>query len=597
MYKKRYIKSLYALYGYFCTNFKDMKLNINFKIYKRSLKEDLMGALLAAIIGLPMGLAFGVQSGLGAEAGIYTAIILAFVASIFGGTKTLITDPTGPMTVVAATIVTLGLTTAGGDMENAWPLIVGTFALAGVFQIIFGILDFGKLVKYMPYPVLSGFMAGIGVIIISVQLFPILGYESPKGFLSIITTIDEPLSNINSEALILGGLTIGMIYLLPLITKKIPSILVALIFGTGISVVLQMDVPVIGSIPSAMPTFHLQELWSLQLSDLQLMITPAIMLGGLGVIDSLLTSVVADNLTKTKHNSRWTVIGQGVGNIITGLFGGLPGAGATMGTVTNIKAGAQTKLSGMMKGVFLLIIVIGVADYVELIPMAVLAGILITIGIDIIDYKGITMLLKVPKQDAIVWAIVLLVTLFDNLLDAVGVGFALASILFIGRMSKMMSRANSRQSLYDLVKRGDISEQLAKSIHVLNLQGPLFFGFTDQFREQCNSINGVKVVILRMDGVPFLDQSGLVTLEGAIKEWHDRNIKVYITGANHEVLHMLRKVKLIPSVIREDDCYDRLTNCVRDIQGTLVEKSSMDKFDKILSEQKVLEREFELELH
>ncbi|MEM9545348.1 MAG: SulP family inorganic anion transporter [Bacteroidota bacterium] len=571
-----------------------MMPKINVETYKKSFREDMTGALLAAIIGLPMGLAFGVQSGLGAEAGIYTAIILAFVASLFGGTKTLITDPTGPMTVVAATIVTMGLTSAGGDMANAWPLIIGTFALAGVFQIIFGVLDFGKLVKFMPYPVLSGFMAGIGVIIISVQLFPMLGYDSPKGFLNIITQIDVPLSNINYQSLMLGSITIGIIYLLPLVTKKIPSILVALIVGTGLSVAFGMNVPVIGSIPRAMPTFHFGELFSLQMSDLQLMITPAIMLGGLGVIDSLLTSVVADNLTKTKHNSRWTVIGQGVGNIVTSLFGGLPGAGATMGTVTNIKAGAQTRLSGIMKGVFLLLIVIGVADYVELIPTAVLAGILITIGLGIIDYKGVKMLLKVPKQDAIVWAIVLLVTLFDNLLDAVGVGFALASILFIGRMSKMMSRTHSTKTLHDLVKQGEIPEQLAKSIYVLNLQGPLFFGFTDQFREHCSSINGVTAVILRMHNVPFLDQSGLVTLEGAIKEWHERGIQVYITGANSEMLHLLRKVNLIPSVIHEDNCYDELITCIRDIQSKIDEKDSLEQIEEVLLDRHVFEKKMEL---
>ena len=554
----------------------------------------MMGALLAAIIGLPMGLAFGVQSGLGAEAGIYTAIILAFVASLFGGTKTLITDPTGPMTVVAATIVTMGLTSSGGDMTNALPLILGTFVLAGIFQVIFGILDFGKLVKFMPYPVLSGFMAGIGVIIISVQLFPILGHTSPKGFLNIISQIDEPVSNLNYQAFLLGAITIAIIYLLPLITKKVPSILAALVVGTGLSVAFQMNVPVIGSIPRALPTFHISELFNLKLSDLSLMITPAIMLGGLGVIDSLLTSVVADNLTKTKHNSRWTVIGQGVGNIITSLFGGLPGAGATMGTVTNIKAGAQTKLSGIMKGVFLLIIVIGVADYVELIPMSVLAGILITIGIGIIDYKGVRMLFKVPKQDAIVWAIVLLVTLFDNLLDAVGVGFALASILFIGRMSKMMNRSHSTKTLHDLVNRGELPEQLAKSIHVQNLQGPLFFGFADQFREHCSSIDGVMILILRMENVPFLDQSGLVTLEDVINEWHERGIQVHITGANTEIMRMFRKVGLIPSVIREEDCYINLITCIKDIQEKIHNEDSIDKIEEVLLESSVLEKRMEV---
>ena len=223
--------------------------------------------------------------------------------------------------------------------------------------ILFGILDLGKYVKFMPYPVLSGFMAGIGVIIISVQVYPLLGHASPKGFSQILLHLDEPLTHIDFQSLFLGGLTIAIIYVLPMLTKKIPSILVALIVGTVTSVALQLNVPVIGEIPRELPKMHLNDIFSIHWSDIHYIITPAIMIGGLGVIDSLLTSVVADNLTKTQHNSKWTVIGQGVGNLITGLFGGIPGAGATMGTVTNIKTGATSKISGIMKGIFLLIII------------------------------------------------------------------------------------------------------------------------------------------------------------------------------------------------------------------------------------------------
>lgn len=555
--------------------------------YKGALKEDMMGALLAAIIGLPMGLAFGVQSGLGPQAGIYTAIILAFVASLFGGTKTLITDPTGPMTVVAATVVTMGLTHAG-SLENAWPLIVSTFVLAGIFQVVFGVFDIGKYVKYMPYPVLSGFMAGIGIIIISVQVFPVLGHASPKGFVNIISNISQPIANINLQAFGLGLLTISIIYLLPLVTKKVPSILVALVSGTVVSVLFKMNVPVIGAIPTQLPALHLSEMFTLQLSDLSYIIRPAIMLGGLGVIDSLLTSVVADNLTKTKHNSRWTVIGQGFGNIVTGLFGGIPGAGATMGTVTNIKAGAQTKLSGMLKGVFLLLIVVGISDYVEYIPMAVLAGILITIGIGIIDYKGIKMLLKVPKQDAIVWAIVLLVTLFDNLLDAVGVGFTLSAILFIGRMVSNMTESQSSRSLQDVIKENTLPPELAENIYVHNLEGPLFFGFADRFRIQCEELNNVMAIILKMDHVPFLDQSGIVTLESVISDWHNKGIQVYLTGANKHVRLSLQKVNVIPQLVKIDHTFDNFEKCVKAINKKLEGKTKESEYEKILLDSQVL---------
>jgi SulP family sulfate permease len=572
-----------------------MKLkSYSFKLLSH-LKADLTGGALAAIIGLPMGLAFGVQSGLGPQAGIITAIVLAIIASFFGGTKTLITDPTGPMTVVAATVVSLGVAQAG-DIQHAWPLIVGTFVLAGVFELIFGILDFGKYVKFMPYPVLSGFMAGIGVIIISVQLFPILGYASPKGFLTIVSKLGQPISHPNLNALALGAFTIAVIYLFPLITKKAPSILVALITGTILSVVFKMEVPVIGRIPRELPSAHFADLLQLKWADIEYIITPAIMLAGLGVIDSLLTSVVADNLTKTRHNSRWTVIGQGLGNLLTGLLGGIPGAGATMGTVTNIKAGAQTKLSGIMKGVFLLLIILGISEYVQYIPMSVLAGILITIGIGIIDTKGLKMLFRIPVQDAVVWVIVLFVTLFDNLLDAVGIGFALSSILFIGRMAKNMTKSQSAHSLQEVIDHNHLPQDLSEKIFVKQLEGPLFFGFADRFRTHCESICDVLAIILVMDRIPFLDQSGIVTLESAIQGWHEKGIQVYISGAQPEVMENLKKTRIIPGLIPSQHLYSNFDECVLSIQSRINGKLSSreNSYESVLLDKHILENRMTL---
>jgi len=558
-----------------------------FGVTKDSIKNDLSGGLLAAIVGLPMGLAFGVQSGMGAQAGIYTAIILAIVAGLIGGTRTLISDPTGPMTVVAATVVSLGIT-ANSSLENALPLIIGTFVLAGIFELVFGLLDFGKFVKFMPHPVVSSFMTGIGIIIISMQMFPFLGHTSPKGFLNIMSKIESPLANINLDALTLGLLTLVVIYLLPKITKKIPSILVALVGCTGISIIFDMEVPVIGSIPRALPQLHVMELFSLQWSDLQTMVAPAIMIGGLGVIDSLLTSVVADNLTKTKHNSRKTVIGQGLGNIITGLLGGIPGAGATVGTVTNIKAGGMTRFSGLLKGVFLLIIIVGVADYIEMIPMAVLASILITTGISIVDFKAIKTLFKVPRPDAIVWMIVLLFTIFNNLLNAVAAGFILACLLFIGQLVKGMKQSTTELTLDKLIKNGEIDTELAKSIHVQNLDGPLFFGFADQYRTLSSVLENKLMVIIRMKSVPFLDQSGLMTLEQVIKDWHQKGIQVYISGANPSVESMLISAGLVPDLVSRNNCFGEFKSCVAHIKVKCSGKHSVRQFENALLEDHIL---------
>lgn len=569
--------------------FNNMKLKGIVSNYKGSLKADAMGGLLAAIIGLPMGLAFGVQSGLGASAGIITAIMLAIIVAFFGGTKTLISDPTGPMTVVAATVVSVGLS-AAGDLQSALPIIIATFVLAGIFELLFGIFNFGKYVKFMPYPVLSGFMAGIGVIIISVQIFPLFGHVSPKGFLNIITNIDEPIANMNWQALFLGVLTIAIIYGLPLITKKIPSILAALIIGTVISVSFGMNVPIIGEIPRALPDLHIDTLFQLHWTDFKFIVPTALMLGGLGVIDTLLTSVVADNLTKTKHDSRKTVIGQGIGNIIVGLLGGIPGAGATMGTVTNIKAGATTRLSGFLKGFFLLVIIVGVTEYVQYIPMSVLAGILITIGIGIIDSKGIKMLSKIPKQDAIVWGIVLLVTVFDNLLNAVAVGFTLSAILFIGRMSKSMNDTQTINTLKDVLRKNNLPLELATKIVVQNIEGPLFFGFSDKFRTNSEQIDDVLAVILRMEQVPFLDQSGLVTLEQVVEDWHSKGIQVYVVGANPLVLDSLEKVKIIPDLVGYENYFHQFHHAVKTIQRKVERNKAKGKrYEEVLLDKHVLE--------
>lgn len=567
-------------------------MNTNLSTFKSHIRGDLSGGLLAAIIGLPMGLAFGVQSGLGAQAGIYTAIILGLIAGFVGGTRTLISDPTGPMTVVAATVVSMGLSTAG-DMQTALPLIIGTFVLAGIFEFIFGVLDFGKYVKIMPYPVVSSFMAGIGLIIISMQLFPLLGYTSPKGFLKIFSELGTPLSAINNQALGLGALTLLIIYIAPKFTTKIPSILVALIVSTIVSIIFNMQVPIIGNIPRSLPHLYISELSQLRLSDLKAIIGPAIMLGGLGVIDSLLTSVVADNLTKTNHDSKKTVIGQGLGNIVVALFGGIPGAGATMGTVTNIKGGGSTKASGIAKAVFLFIIIVGLADYIEMIPMSVLAGILINIGISIIDFKGIRMLLKVPKQDVAVWVIVLLFTLFDNLLNAVAVGFTLASILFIGRMTKGMKESQSKIRLHDLVDQEEIPSELAKSIYVQNIDGPIFFGFANQYREFCSKLNNMMMVIIRMENVPFLDQSGLLTLENVIEDWHNRGIQVYITGANQDVKELLTRVNIVPTLISEQNCFDTFRECIGNIKQRVKGKKKLDQFEHALLDAQVLKNRSE----
>jgi len=407
-----------------------------------NIKGDIFGGLTAGIVALPLALAFGVQSGLGASAGLYGAMVLGLFASIFGGTKTQISGPTGPMTVVSATVVSLAISKYG-NIDNAWGIIVLTFLLSGAFQILFGILKIGKYIKYIPYPVLSGFMSGIGVIIIVFQIFPMLGLASPSKIIDVFIKLPEVINSINYTSVILAISTILIIYLTPKLTKVIPSTLIALIIVSLVSFFYNFDIPLIGEMPAELPSLKISPLFELQFSDIGFVLLPAITLAGLGTIDSLLTSVVADNITRTKHNSNKELIGQGIGNMIASLIGGIPGAGATMRTVINVKSGGKTKLSGIIHSLLLILIVLGLGKYVAYIPLSALAGILITVGLSIIDTKGLKNLLNISKSDAFILIIVLILTVFIDLLQAVGIGMVLASIIFMRKASDMVENTTS----------------------------------------------------------------------------------------------------------------------------------------------------------
>jgi len=541
-----------------------MKTNKNQSFFDFShLRGDVFGGVTAAIIALPMGLAFGLQSGMGAQAGLYTAVVLAIVAAFIGGTKTLMSDPTGPMTIVAATVVSGALVVGEEQMALAMPIIVSTFVLAALLQIIFGFMGIAKLVKFMPYPVISGFMGGIGVIIITLQLYPMLGHSSPKGILEILTTLNVPMMHANIYAVALGAGTIALIYILPLINKKIPSILVALLIMTLLSVVLGTDVPRIGEIPTSIPPLQINTLFQLKVEHIGLIIGPAVTLAALGTIDTLLTSTVADSLTKTKHNGNKELKGQGLGNLITALLGGIPGAGATMGTVTNIRSGGRTHLSGIIKGVTLLVIILGLGHFVQYVPMSVLAGILVTIGIGIIDLKGLKLLPKVPLSDAIVLILTLLVTIFDNLLDAVAIGSMLAFISFMKRMSDAALRANKVGRLGDILKQKGLPDRLAQNVYIQHLEGPLFFGFADDFKTRTESIKDVEIVVMHMDHVPFMDETGLLVLQDSIISLEEKGMDVFLTGLQKEVKDRLHRVGIIPRYIKEEEVFDNFDDCMQ----------------------------------
>lgn len=550
-----------------------------------NMKGDIFGGITAGIVALPLALAFGIQafggiddpaaSSMGALAGLVGAAMLGFFASLFGGTHSQISGPTGPMTVITASLISGVWASSQGNYSAVLISMSMAGLFCGLFQVLFGIIKIGKYVRYIPYPVLSGFMSGIGVIIILQQIYPLIGLKSPVLVVDMLTQLPERVANgISVEALLLGLGTITIIYLFPLITKKIPSTLVALVIMTVVSLFLNMkEELLIGTIPSGLPMpFFAKEGLSLEGLDwmgiFKAAVIPGLTLAGLGSIDTLLTSVVADNITKTKHNSNKELIGQGIGNVISGLFCGIAGAGATMRTVVNVKSGGRTQLSGMFHSVLLIAILLGLGSLVKYVPLSVLAGILITVGWGIIDFKGFKDLLKIPRSDAFVLIIVFLMTVFVDLLTAVGIGMVIACVLFMKRASDLVegSYSSSEISAFDKESpwhdEGGIPEEIKHHIYIQRLNGPIFFGSITKFKEVMEDVpEGVKVVIIRMRLVSFMDQSGLYAMETAIKELQDRGVLVLMTIIQPQPMYMLKTMKVIPELLPEDHTFTTFEAC------------------------------------
>ncbi len=533
-----------------------------------NLRGDFFGGLTAGVVALPLALAFGLQSGMGAIAGLYGAIAIGMIASWFGGTPTQISGPTGPMTVVSAVVIA-GAIEAQGSLNAAMGNIIAIFLLAGIFQIVLGVFKVGQYVRYMPYPVVSGFMSGIGVIIIVLQIFPFFGQRSPKNIIDIFAGMPELLGQINFAAVLLASATIAIIYLFPKLTKVIPSALVALVVLTVVSTLMKLDVSIIGNIPEGLPALQLGSLGGVDLSDPMIIVIPAMTLAALGAIDSLLTSIVADNMTKTQHESNRELVGQGLGNMATAMIGGIPGAGATMRTVVNINSGGKTRISGVIHSVALLIVLLGAGAYARLIPLPVLAGILITVGIGIIDYKGIKHIPRVPKADSVIMMVVLTLTVFVDLLQAVGVGMVLASVLFMKKMSDISSDRSAvgsvdefaREEIWDDEK--DISEKVRRQVYIKHFDGPIFFGFTSKFQEMTRALPEVTVVIMRMANVPYIDQSGIYAIEDAVQALKEKGVIVLLANIQEQPRDMLMNIDLIPHLIPEEHVFDDFQSCIQ----------------------------------
>jgi SulP family sulfate permease len=533
------------------------------QIHFNNLRGDLFGGMTAAIISLPLALAFGVASGAGPIAGLYGAVCVGFFAALFGGTPTLISEPTGPMTVVMTAIVA---SLTASNPENGLAMAFTVVMLAGLFQIIFGLFKLGKYITLMPYSVISGFMSGIGVILVILQIAPFLGQAPPKGgVLGTVAAIPALLANVNPPEVILGAVTLAIIFFMPKQLKRfVPPQLVALIIGTVLSLTVFGNVDIrrigdLGEIPMGLPVFQLPTFTAGQLTT---MLVDGVMLGLLGCIDTLLTAVIADSLTRTEHKSDKELIGQGIGNIVSGICGGLPGAGATMGTVVNIQTGATSAVSGLARALLLLVVVLGAARYTQPIPMAVLAGIALKVGLDILDWSFLKRSHKVSVKGSLIMYGVLLLTVFVDLIVAVGVGVFIANILTIERLSNLQAKeVKLITDTDDDVRLSTEDKQLldkgAGRVLLFYLSGPMIFGLSKAIAREHNAMQDADALVLDLSDVPLLGVTASLAIENAIRDAHDKGLQLYLVGASAKIQSRLERLGLFDLITAEHILDDR----------------------------------------
>ncbi|EGR3199426.1 SulP family inorganic anion transporter [Vibrio parahaemolyticus] len=515
-------------------------------------KGDIFGGVTTAIISLPLALAFGVASGAGAEAGLWGAIMVGLFASLFGGSNTLISEPTGPMTVIMTAVLTSMM---AKYPETGMAMTFTVVMMAGAFQILLGTLKMGKYVTLMPYSVISGFMSGIGVILIILQLSPLLGHAAPTGgVLGTLSALPETISNLKFNELFLGLLTLGILFFFPKKYRKyVPAQLVALVAVTLLSVMLfdTEDIRRIGEIPAGLPSLVAPHIDPDMFVE---MVIDALVLGTLGCIDTLLTAVIGDSLTRKEHDSDKELRGQGLANMISGLFGALPGAGATMGTVTNIQVGARSPLSGVVRALVLALVVLVAGGLTEPIPMAVLAGIAVYVGFNILDWSFIQRAHKVSFSGMAIMYGVMLLTVFVDLIVAVGLGVFVSNIMIIERLSREQARQVKAISDADEddvpltdSERG-LLDRANGRVLFFYLSGPMIFSVSKAISRQHTSISDYDVMILDLTDVPMLDVTVGLALENAIKDALDARCEVYLLCPNQRTREQLEKFHVIDLV-------------------------------------------------
>ena len=516
-------------------------MNYDFQTFR----GDIFGGITSAIVALPVALAFGVASGLGAAAGIYGAIAVGFFAALLGGTRSQISGPTPSMTIAMAVIVTTHASTLG----EALTVVV----MGGLLQILLGISKLGRFVAYTPYVVISGFMSGIGIIIILIQILPFLGAPtSPHGPMGALQELPEALANFNAGAFVIGMVSLGIGILWPRrLARYLPSPLAALVAGTLLGVLWLNNAPVIGQIPVGLPEFQFSVP---SVGFLVSAVHPAIILALLGSVDSLLTSLIADSLTGTQHQPNRELVGQGIGNMVAGVFGGLPGAGATMGTVTNIRAGGRTPVSGMLRSLLLLMLLLGLGHYVEPIPHAVLAGILMKIGWDIIDWRFLTLVHRIRREHLIVMLLTLGLTVFVDLVTAVAIGLIAAGITHAQQLETLeldsvISVPLLDQMFFSEYEEMALTDPYSARVGLVVLKGSFTVASSRKLVEVIGEdIKDHEIVIFDFSDTTYLDDSAAMVVERLMNVATEKQTEFVVMGLSETIADTLRTLNILQQV-------------------------------------------------
>ncbi len=508
-----------------------------------TLRGDVFGGLTSAVVALPVSLAFGVASGLGAAAGLYGAIAVGLFAAVFGGTRSQISGPTAPMAVAMAVIIT----SHSSNLAEALIVVM----MGGLLQVLLGVMRVGRFVAYTPHVVVSGFMSGIGVIVMLIQILPFLGAPTAMGGpLGTIRALPAAVAdaNINAFAIALATLLVGVLWPRKW-TRFMPGPLVALIVGTLLGVLALRDVPVIGPIPTGLPQLHLA---LPSVGFLVSAIQPALILALLGSVDSLLTSLVADSMTGTRHNADRELIGQGLGNIVAGLFGGVPGAGATMGTVINIRAGGSTQVSGALRAMVVLALLLGLGRFVEPIPHAVLAGILMKVGWDIIDWRMIARVHRMRREHLFVMLLTLGLTVFVDLVTAVAIGLIAAGMAHARQLERLELDSVMSVPLLDMAflsEQAGIADPFSARVGLVALRGSFTVASSHKLVGVISDdIKDHEVVIFDFAEASYIDDSAAMLMHQLIEVATHEHTEVVVANLSGSVADTLDALGVLQEV-------------------------------------------------